>query len=97
MADGRYDRLLDGDAVRRFERFALRVANTPGRERVVLALAHVQDDGRAWKSWLVFEITGAVQDVDRVQLSFGQVYMSDPVDGAPQLPPELEGEAIFEA
>ena len=97
MFDGRYERLLAGDAeVKRWEGFALRVANTPGAARVVLELAHQQDDGLQWRSWLVYNVSPEILETDRVKLSMDEIHMFfEPSEDEPAIPDELADTPIF--
>lgn len=55
---GNFSKLLADDAeVAAWERFALRMANTPGRERVVLRLAFDDEaDGHLWYLWASYRL-----------------------------------------
>ena len=96
MLDGRYERLLAGDAeVKRWERFALRVANTPGSSRVVLELAHQQEDGLRWRSWLVYKVSPEILATDRLKLSMDEIHTSEPSEDEPAIPEQLADAPIF--
>lgn len=77
LETGNFSKLLADDAaVAAWERFALRTANTPGRERVVLLLAFDDEaDGHRWYLWASYQFTGRELAVDRVEFVIESVFI----------------------
>lgn len=99
LETGNFSKLLADDLeVAAWERFALRTANTPGRQRVVLRLAFDDEtDGHRWYLWASYQFTGRELAVDRVELVIESVFIPNEDGPYDQTPDELAGEAIFEA
>ena len=98
LEDGNFRKLLANyQQLAAWERFALRTANTPGRERVVLRLAFHDEAGGPWYLWASYRFTGHELAVDRVQLEIESIVIPSPDEPMPETPEELIGEAIFEA
>ena len=98
LEDGNFRKLLANDQeLEAWERFALRTANTPGRERVVLRLAFDDETGGRWYLWASYRFTAREPAVDRVELEIESIHI--PTEDAPtdETPEQLAGEAIFHA
>jgi hypothetical protein len=96
---GQFDRILSGrEEEERWERFALRTANTPGHQRVVLRVPWQNRDGSRWFMWASYRLEDGDLAVDRARLVLDAIFVPDPDDDDPlACPEELEDEAIFEA
>ena len=96
---GEFSRILSSrDEEDRWERFALRTANTPGRRRVVLRLPMQNPDGSRWFMWASYRFEDGDLAVENAQLLLDAIFVPDPDDDDPLArPEELEGEAVFEA
>ena len=98
LGAGNFRRLLaDDHELAAWERFALRTANTPGRERVVLRLAFNDQTGGSWYLWATYRFTNRELAVDRVQLEIESIHIPNEGHPTAATPSELAGEAIFEA
>jgi hypothetical protein len=93
LQTGRFDRVLGSqEECDRWERFLLRTANTPGRERVVLRLNFEQPDGLTWALWAVYTFqpdTG----VEKVPVVVDTIFLSEPSTDPAETPDELIDDA----
>lgn len=98
LEEGNFRKLLANDQeLAAWERFALRTANTPGRERVVLRLVFDDQNADRWYLWATYRFTNRELAVDRVELEIETIYLPTEDASAEAPPEELIGEAIFEA